>query len=85
MCEHCGASLDRGDVMEHYVKAYSGDTRRAAEAASAYGWSEANRIRFSRSVIVQPENGPQFVQCPECTRHLSTDVHGGKTVRREGL
>jgi hypothetical protein len=69
-CAHCGASLDRGDVMEHFLRVYSGDARRAAEAASAYGWSETSRVRFSRSVIVQPETGPQFVQCPECKRPL---------------
>jgi hypothetical protein len=61
--------LDRGDVMEHFF-ARSGDARSATEAASAYGWSETNRVRFSRSVIVQPENGPQFVQCPECKNRL---------------
>ena len=62
----CGANLDRGDVLEHFLRAYSGNVQRATEAAFAYGWSETNRVRFDRSVIVQPENGPQFVLCPEC-------------------
>jgi hypothetical protein len=69
-CVHCGANLDRGDVLEHYLRAYSGDVMRARGSASAYGWSETNRVRFSRSVIVQPETGPQFVQCPECKKSL---------------
>jgi hypothetical protein len=69
-CVHCGANLDRGDVLEHYLRAHSGDVMKATTAASAYGWSETSRIRFSRSVIVQPETGPQFVQCPECKRNL---------------
>ena len=65
-CRKCGANLDRGDVLEHFLRAYSGNVQRATEAAFAYGWSETNRVRFDRSVIVQPENGPQFVLCPEC-------------------
>ena len=65
-CRKCGANLDRGDVLEHFLSAYSGNVQRATEAAFAYGWSETNRVRFDRSVIVQPENGPQFVLCPEC-------------------
>ena len=69
-CVHCGASLDKGDVLEHYLRMYPGDLMRATTAASAYGWSETNRVRFSRSVIVQPENGPQFVQCPNCKKSL---------------
>ena len=58
--------MDRGDVLEHFLRAYSGNVQMATEAAFAYGWSETNRVRFDRSVIVQPENGPQFVLCPEC-------------------
>ena len=57
--------MDRGDVREHFLKAY-GDAQKASEAASSYGWSETNPVRFSRACIVQPENGPQFAQCPEC-------------------
>ena len=65
-CLHCCADLDKGDVLEHFLKAYQGNVTRASEAAAGYGWSETNRVRFNRAVIVQPENGPQFVQCPEC-------------------
>jgi hypothetical protein len=69
-CLHCGAKLDRGDVLEHFLRAYAGNVQRAAEAASSYGWSETNRVRFNRAVIVQPENGHQFVQCPECKQPI---------------
>ena len=72
-CMHCGANLDRGDVLEHFLSAYLGNVRRATESASAYGWSETSRVRFNRSVIVQPENGPQFVQCPECNEQLQQE------------
>ena len=70
-CLRCGANLDRGDVLEHFLRAYPCDVQRAAEAASAYGWSETNRVRFNRAVIAQPENGHQFVQCPECKQPLN--------------
>jgi hypothetical protein len=66
-CVHCGADLDRGDVLAHFFAAY-GNAQRAAEAASAYGYAEANKVRFTRAATVQPEHGPQFVQCPECKR-----------------
>jgi hypothetical protein len=69
-CVHCKASLDKGDIFEHFLGAYAGDARHAARAASAYGWSETDRVRFNRSVIVQPEDGPQFVRCPECKGRL---------------
>ena len=69
-CLRCGANLDRGDVLEHYLRAYPANVQRATEAASAYGWSETNRVRFNKAVIVQPENGHQFVQCPECKQPL---------------
>ena len=67
-CANCGASLDKGDVLEHFLTVYSGNAQRAMEAASSYGWSETSRVRFNRACIVQPENGPQFAECPECKR-----------------
>ncbi len=77
--------MDGGDVMAHFLVVYSGDARRAAETASAYGWSETSRVRFSRSVIVQPETGPQFVQCPECKAVLYRKKNGKGAAAREGL
>ena len=70
-CAHCCANLDRGDVLKHFIRAYSGDVASATRAATAYGWSETNRVRFNHAVIVQPENGQQFLQCPECKHMLS--------------
>ena len=65
-CRHCGADLDRGDALAHFAQLYPGDVEKATRSASAYGWSETNRVHFTRSVIVQPTNGPQFVRCPDC-------------------
>ena len=65
-CVHCGADLDRGDALAHFTRLYAGDVQKARRSASAYGWSESNRVHFTRSVIVQPAHGPQYVQCPEC-------------------
>ena len=67
-CAHCGADLDKGDALAHVTRVYAGDAPRAARAAAAYGWSDANRVHFTRSVIVQPAHEPQYVQCPECKR-----------------
>lgn len=65
-CRHCGADLDKGDVYEVMLVQYGGDAKRALQAAKAYGWSESKRIHFNRSVIVQPDGRPQWVECPDC-------------------
>jgi hypothetical protein len=65
-CVHCGADLDRGDALAHFVRLYAGDVQKATRSASAYGWSESSRVHFTRSVIVQPAHGPQYVRCPDC-------------------
>jgi hypothetical protein len=79
-CRHCGANLDWGDVLAHFLAAYSGDVQKASSSASAYGWSENTPVHFVRSVIVQPANGPQFVQCPKCKQ---SEPLGETTLRGE--
>jgi hypothetical protein len=64
-CRHCRADLDKGDVFEHFMSQYD-DPIKAMESASRYGWSDANKVHFNRSIIVQPENSPQYVICPDC-------------------
>ena len=51
-CPHCGANLDEGDVLEHFLIKY-GEYTKAIETARLYGWSETNKARFNRSIIVQ--------------------------------
>ena len=64
-CKHCGVNLDDGDIFEHFLVKYMNYTK-ALNAAKQYGWSETNKIHFNRSVIVQPDNSPQYVICPHC-------------------
>jgi len=86
-CRHCKANLDKGDIFEYYLDFYNLNVKKALEVAATYGWSETNRIHFNRSVIVQPDKGPQYIQCPDCKKtepfnalkvHLSTGIPAGK-------
>ena len=65
ICKHCAANLDGGDIFEHFMLEYR-DHVRALKSAKAYGWTEENRVHFSRFVTVQPDKGPQYEICPEC-------------------
>ena len=62
-CRHCTANLDKGDILEHFKSTCHDDP---IKAASSYGWSDTNKIHFSRSITVQPESGAQYTVCPEC-------------------
>ena len=42
------------------------DRTKAMQSAAMHGWSEVNPVHFDRSVIVQPENAPQYTICPDC-------------------
>ena len=64
-CRHCGANLDKGDVLQHFMSKYS-DPTQAMERAAMHGWSDTNQVHFNRSCIVQPENAPQYAVCPDC-------------------
>ena len=64
-CRHCGADLDGGDIYEHFLLA-EGNPIEALRIAKMYGWSETDKRHFKKSVIVQPEGKPQYVECPEC-------------------
>ena len=44
------------------------DVKKALRSAKAYGWTEKNRLHFSRFVIVQPDKDPQYETCPECKK-----------------
>lgn len=64
-CRHCGTDLDAGDVFERCL-AREGDRDKALRMAKDYGWTETNRLHFTKVVTVQPEGKPQFDTCPEC-------------------
>lgn len=72
-CRHCGADLDRGDVYDVLYKqnqALPAHLRKSdaeiRKAAATYGWSEKNRLHFTAEVIVQPDRGEQYMECPKC-------------------
>jgi DNA-directed RNA polymerase subunit RPC12/RpoP len=65
ICKHCGANLDGGDIFEHFMLEYR-DHVRALKSAKAYGWTEKNRLHFSKFVTVQPDKGQQYEICPQC-------------------
>ena len=67
ICQHCGANLDRGDIFEHFMLEYN-DRVKALASAAAYGWSETDRIHFTRAIIVQPDREPQYEICPDCKK-----------------
>lgn len=67
ICQHCKADLDEGDILEHFLLEY-GDYTKAIETARLYGWSEANKKHFIRSLIVQDNKGPQYTICPDCEK-----------------
>jgi hypothetical protein len=64
-CQHCSANLDEGDIFEHFLLEY-GDYSKAFETARSYGWTETNKLHFTRSIIVQPDKGLQYTVCPDC-------------------
>jgi hypothetical protein len=67
ICQHCSSNLDKGDIFEHFMSLYN-DNRKAMKAAILYGWSEADKIHFNRSIIVQSEHSSQYTICPDCKK-----------------
>lgn len=65
ICQHCGANLDEGDILEYFLLEY-GNVLKAREKAAQYGWTETNKKHFNRTVIVQPDRGLQYSICPDC-------------------
>ena len=71
-CAHCKADLNAGDIFQ-VLKSQKNDTTDEAieHDASLYGWTKENKKQFSRRIIVQPVNGPQYVMCPDCENVLT--------------
>ena len=67
LCQHCYSNLDKGDIFEHFMSQYN-DSRKAMKSAVTYGWSETDKKHFNRSIIVQPDNLPQYTICPDCKK-----------------
>ena len=67
VCQHCCSNLDKGDIFDHFMSQYN-DEKKAMNAAVMYGWSEKDKKHFNRSIIVQPDNLPQYTICPDCKK-----------------
>lgn len=63
-CRFCKSDLDGGDILEIFLKHM--DREKALKSAKAYGWSETNKIHFSKAIIVQPDRDEQYLICPYC-------------------
>lgn len=68
LCQHCSENLDGGDIYEHFLK--SMNHIEALESAKKYGWSETNKIHFTKAIIVQPDSSPQYSICPKCNQKV---------------
>ena len=72
-CPYCNYELDDGDIYHKlrtnvfYLVKTDAEIK---ELAQQYGWTPENGKRFTKRVIVQPFDGPQYVMCPECKRHV---------------
>lgn len=68
-CKNCNSDLDGGDIFQHFLYVYN-DTEKALESAKMYGWSEKNKLRFSKAFIVQPDDKPQYMVCNVCKKNI---------------
>ena len=67
ICKHCRHNLNDGDIFDILKIMHSDLTDEIIEKhASHYGWTKTNKKQFSRKIIVQPLNEPQFEICPDC-------------------
>ncbi len=68
-CPHCGYDLDDGDVFQRLrrMSTYKDKNDHEVEiVAMYYGWTPQNKKRFTKKVVVQPFDAPQYTMCPDC-------------------
>ena len=68
-CRHCSANLDDGEILDvlrlqpfYADKSFS----YTLNAAFDYGWHPTQRRHFTREVMKQSFDKPQYIMCPEC-------------------
>ena len=67
-CRYCNYNLDDGDVFEVLSNVYKNYTKEEIIImAGDYGWTSSNKIRFSKTLIIQFDNKPQIEICPKCS------------------
>lgn len=74
LCKYCNFNLDIGDIYEvlRASENYMNDDK-AYEAALMYGWSENNKKRFDKSLLIKDENGNLYATCPNCDSRLDLE------------
>jgi hypothetical protein len=70
-CPHCQANLDDGDIYEVVLEKYH-DHFKATEAAGHFGWSMADKKRFSRIVgqYNLETDRTESYSCPDCRKEI---------------
>ena len=66
-CKHCKLNLNDGNIFETLKQKYVYESdEKIKEKAYMYGWSETNNKCFSKEIIIQFDDKPQIVICPQC-------------------
>lgn len=69
-CPECGANWDNGDIFDVLQKKHLNEPiEKVKEWASHYGWSEDNKVHFSKVIgleIPGKYDGVSYWKCPEC-------------------
>lgn len=66
-CRHCKVDLEIGDVFDVLKQKHPElSDEEISKKASLYGWKSYARVSFTKEIIVQPETGPQYTECPAC-------------------
>ena len=63
-CRYCKFDLDAGDIFEELAKTNLYDEEELLVVAKKLGWTEENKTRFSKSIVV--EQYSKFEICSNC-------------------
>jgi len=69
LCRYCNYDLDDGDIYEKLSKdvLYKYHTKEdLLKVAQRYGWSEENKLRFTKEVIIQFKTKQNLKVCLKC-------------------
>lgn len=67
-CPNCGFNWDAGNIYEQLaslscnIGKTEGEIKKLAEN---YGWTEVNKIHFTKTIAIETKDGKTFIKCPE--------------------
>ncbi len=69
-CPNCNASWKEKDIYESMLEQNGGNPEEARKSAAFYGWSEENKMFFSRVIGIYDDDRDMTVawQCPFCKK-----------------